>query len=153
MESQEFTPQDFHDPFLDGNEVIEKAIADYYQESSNDKLFAVVQAIYQRKHENGHFLIPVMTQETESGPEFTLHTIQTQDGQQWLVAFTSEAEFEKGQKSQVIGNFIDETIRMCMESSDAPGFIINPWGQSFLLNRDIMQFMLDTDARSNSNEN
>ena len=69
-------------------------------------------------------------------------------GQQWLVAFTAETEYEKGQKSQAIGNFIDEMIRMCMESSDAPGFIINPWGQSFLLTRDIMQFMLDTEAKN-----
>ena len=148
MDSQEYTDQDFHGPFLVGNDVIEKAVADYYADTSNEKLFGVVQAIYQRMHENGHFLIPVMTQETESGPEFTLHTIQTQDGQQWLVAFTAETEYEKGQKSQVIGNFIDEIIRMCMESSDAPGFIINPWGQPFLLTRDIMQFMLDSDAKN-----
>ena len=148
MECQEITPQELHDPFLDGNNIIEKAIADYYADFSNEKLFGVVQTIYQRMHENGHFLIPVLTQETDSGPEFTLHTIQTQDGLQWLAAFTSEEEFEKGQKSQIIGNFIDEMIRMCMESSDAPGFIINPWGQSFLLTRDIMQFMLDTDAKN-----
>lgn len=148
MDEQNITEQEFHDPFLDGNVVIENAIAEYYQENSNEKLFAVVQSIYQRMHEDGHFLIPVMTQEAETGPEFTLHTIQTQDGQQWLVAFTSEDEFHKGQKSQIIGNFIDEMIRMCMESSDAPGFIINPWGQSFLLTRDIMQFMLDTDAKN-----
>lgn len=144
----EMNQQAFHDPFLDGNEIIEEAIANYYEDPSNNNLFFVVQAIYQRKNTDGHFLFPVMTQETDHGPEFIFHTIQTKDGQQWLAAFTSEEEFQKGQKSEIVGNFIDSMIKMCMDS-EAPGFILNPWGKSFLLTRDLMQFMLDNDEKAN----
>ena len=94
----------FHDPFLDGNALIEAAVHAYHAEATKERRSAVLEAIRQRMHEDGHFMIPVLA--SENGTEFTFRTIQTKDGNEWLVAFTSPKEYGKGQPSQIISNFI-----------------------------------------------
>ena len=48
------------DLFLDGNEIITKAIAEYYENSSREKLNGVFEAIRTRMHEDGHFIFPIL---------------------------------------------------------------------------------------------
>ena len=133
-----------HDMFLNGNELIETAIADYYAEDSKEKLVAVLDAIRQRMHEDGHFIIPVIVNADDEN-QFTFRTIQTNDGKEWLVVFTSHEEYEKGENSAVISHFIDSTLRFCLQT-EATGYIINPWGQSFLLTGELIQTIIDADG-------
>ena len=133
---------EFHNPFLDGNELIEDAISAYHADATKENLCAVLEAIRTRMHQDGHFMIPVIT--SENGSEFTFRTVQTKDGKEWLVAFTSPAEHAKGQPSQIISNFIDATLKGCMDVG-APGFIINPWGQSFMLITELIDMILKAD--------
>ena len=90
----------FHDPFLDGNGLIEQAICAFHAEPTKERLSAVLEAIRQRMHEDGHFMVPVIA--SEDGTEFAFRTVQTNDGKEWLVAFTSPSEFQKGQPSQIL---------------------------------------------------
>jgi len=69
----------FHDVFLDGNDLIENAIAAYYADASEEKPAAVLYAIRQRMHEDGHFIISVIVNEDDEN-QFTFRTIQTNDG-------------------------------------------------------------------------
>ena len=133
-----------HDMFLDGNDLIEDAIAEYYTEDSKEKLVAVLDAIRQRMHEDGHFIIPVIVNE-EDGNQFTFRTIQTNDQKLWHVVFTSQDEFEKGENSAVISHFIDSTLQFCLQT-EATGYIINPWGQSFLLTKELIQMIYEADG-------
>ena len=50
---------DFHDTFLDGNELIEAAIERYYSDNSTENLSAVLETIRQRMHEDGHYFSSV----------------------------------------------------------------------------------------------
>ena len=127
------------DSFLAGNSIIEESIGNYYQENSQDNLYGVVSAILYRMHANGHFLIPAVTQ--EDGTLFELHHIQSNDGKVWLVVFTSQEEYEKGQKTSVISYFIDAFLVMCKDMPEE-GIVINPWGQSFLLTKDLITLLL-----------
>ena len=127
------------DAFLTGNNIIEEAISKYYQENSQDNLYGVVSAILYRMHANAHFLIPAITQ--EGGTSFELHHIQSNDGKMWLAVFTSQEEYEKGQKTFVISYFIDAFLEMCAGMSEE-GIVINPWGQSFLLTKDLINLLL-----------
>ena len=139
----EQTKPAFHDPFLEGNELIEDAISAYHADATKENLCAVLEAIRTRMHQDGHFMIPVIT--SEDGREFTFRTVQTNDGKDWLVAFTSPAEHAKGQPSQIVSNFIDATLKGCMDAG-APGFIINPWGQSFMLTIELADMILKADG-------
>lgn len=69
----------FQDPFLNGNELIENAICKYYDDSSKDNLVAVLDAIRNRMHADGHFIFPVITDENDEN-SFAFRSIQTKDG-------------------------------------------------------------------------
>ena len=81
-----------YDEFLDGNIVIEEAISAFYENATEERLSAVLEAIRERMHEDGHFMIPVIV--SEDGNEFAFRTVHAKDGNAWPVAFTSPAEYE-----------------------------------------------------------
>ena len=134
---------EFHDFFLDGNERIEQAIRAFHAGATKERLSDVLEAIRQRMHEDGHFMIPVTS--AQIGEEFTFRTVQSKDGKVWSVVFTSPAEYEKGPSSSIISNFIDATFRLCLES-ESTGFIINPWGESFTLTRELIDMIIKADG-------
>ena len=88
-------------------------------------------------------MIPVIMY--ENGREFTFRTLDTTDGKQWLVVFTSPQEYEKGERSQILSNFIDTTLKACIDT-EGTGFIINPWSQSFMLTSELIQLMFKADG-------
>ena len=122
---------EFHNSFLDGNEMIESAISQFYSENSEENLIGILESIRQRMHADGHFVFPVLVDE-EDPNSFSFRTLQTGDDKSWQAAFTSQEELEKGEPSAVISNFIDSSLKACLDS-DFEGIVINPWGQSFTL--------------------
>jgi hypothetical protein len=72
---------------------------------------------------------------------FKLHHIQTNDGKLWLAAFTSDEEYRKGEAVSVISNFIGPVLDGCADMAEE-GIILNPWGQSFLLTKDLIRLLL-----------
>ena len=139
----------FHDSSLDGNEIIEQAIAAYYEDSTEDTLKAVLEAVHRRISEGGHFIFPAAV--AENGTDFGLRSVQGEDGRDWLAAFTSPAEFEKGELSQILSSFIGSTLQACRDSGFS-GMVINPWGRSFALDDDLIDLLLATDAPPRTEE-
>ena len=131
------------DMFLDGNEKIEAAIAVYHAKSTRENLVAVLDVIRQRMHEDGHFIFPISVDEDDEY-SFSFRTVDIGDGKVWHAAFTSQEEYEKGEESRGISNFIDGTLKLLLES-EADGFIINPWGLSFLLSKELADMIIKAD--------
>ena len=157
----------YEDPFLTGNRTIEEAIDRYYADPGKENLIAVLESIRIRMHEDGHFIIPVIPPEQQLAEmidvehvkvgdvvtaqedlHFRLHHLQTNDGKVWLAAFTSREEFEKGEQVSVISNFIDTTLKGLRNMNEA-GIIINPWGSSFLLTKELVDLILIADRPEN----
>lgn len=134
----------FHESFRDENGLIEAAINTYYEDSSKDNLVAVLDAIRQRMHADGHFIHPVIVNE-ENKNEFAFSILTTKDGMAWNVAFTSQAEYEKRETGRAISQFIDTSMKQCL-GSKINGFIINPWSQSFLLTKELMEMIFKADG-------
>ncbi len=137
---EKLTSTTFHDPFLDGNEIIEEAILNYYNNTVRENLVAVLEAIIKRANENGHFIIPVESVEDDD-MSFTFRAIHANDGGLWQAAFTSQSEFEKGEPSRILSNFIDTTLEACLDFEEVEGFIINPWGRSFKLTKELIKII------------
>lgn len=133
----------FHDPFLAGNELIEEAIDRFYMDSCKKSLVGVLEAIRQRMHADGHLLFPVVS--SDDGKSFAFRTVQMKDGKEWVAAFTSPAEHEKGEPSEIVSNFIDIMLKEAL-TSDHSGFIINPWGKSFMLAKELIQMIFKADG-------
>ena len=135
---------EFNDPFLEGNEQIEAAIDAFHADRNQDTMIDVLEAIRDRMHADGHFIFPVIVDENDD-TRFAFRTLQTGDGKIWNAVFTSKAEYEKGEESQIISNFIDQSLRFCLES-DMEGFIINPWGRSFMLAKEMIDMIFKADG-------
>ena len=143
--SENGTPE-FQDPFLEGNEAIEDAIARFYANKDEEHFWTILDSVRTRMHEDGHFIIPVRFDEEEPG-NFTFQGLTDKDGKLWHAAFTSQEEFEKGAKSEALSFFIDKTLETCCTPDyEAEGFIINPWGQSFMLTKDIAEKIIQADG-------
>lgn len=135
---------EYHDTFLDGNELIVEAIENYRTTSSEENLIAILETIRQRMHADGHFILPVLFNE-EDRTQFAFRTLQTNDGKVWNVAFTSQDEFEKGSPSQILSYFIDSSLKFSLDS-EAEGFVINPWSHSFLLTNELIRMIFKADG-------
>ena len=144
FEKQSEQKEEFHNSFLDGNELIEEAIANFYKENNQETFINILETIRHRMHADGHFIFPVLTDEND--PErFAFCTIQSNDGKVWQAAFTSQEEFEKGEKATVISYFIDSALKSCLYTDNA-GIIINPWGQAFLLEKGLIEDIFRADG-------
>jgi ADP-ribosylglycohydrolase len=135
---------EFHDMFLEGNDIIDDAISRYHDDGSEENLAAVLDAIRERMHADGHFIFPVIRDE-EDANRFEFRAIKTNDGKLWHAAFTNRAESEKGAPSEVLSFFIDWTLKGTQED-DVAGIIINPWGQSFRLTKEHIGKMIEADG-------
>ena len=165
--SREHGHDTFPDDTLTGNVIIEDAIARYYEKGDRESLIGVLDAILQRMKADGHFMIPVIppqamaemidvehvrvgdTATNEEDLHFKLHHIQTNDGKMWLVAFTSDEEYRKGEATSIISNFIDSMLEGCADMAEE-GIILNPWGQSFLLTKDLIQLILQVNEEGST---
>lgn len=155
-----------HDAALDGNNTIEEAIEHYHTNQSKENLVAVLEMIRRRMHEDGYLMIPVIPPQAafnmvdlahvRAGDtvtcgedlHFKMHHIATKDGNEWLVAFTSREEYEKGESVSVISYSIGGYLKGCKDMAEA-GIIINPWGNSFLLTKNMVRLILDADKPEN----
>ena len=135
---------EYHDTFLDGNELIEAAIDRYCKERSKENQIAVLDTIRQRMHADGHFIFPVLVH-GEDEDTFSFRTVQTKNGKIWNVAFTSHEEYEKGRPTHVVSNFIEFSLKFCLESPEA-GFVINPWGKPFFLTKELIEIIIEADG-------
>ncbi|MCR5782904.1 MAG: SseB family protein [Clostridia bacterium] len=70
---------------------------------------------------------------------------QTKDGKIWNAAFTHQAEYEKCESSRLLSCFIDSSMKFCLDS-ETDGFVINPWGKSFMLTKDLIGMIFKADG-------
>ena len=144
QKSEEEAEKSFMSSFHAGNSIIESAIDAFYQERTPESVIGILEAIRQQMHADGHFIVPVFPNET--GDEFTFCTLKGRDGVPMFVAFTSQEEFEKGQRTEVISHFIDMLLKAVIDNN-GNGFIINPWGQSFMLTRELIEIIFNEDEK------
>ena len=134
------------DPFLEGNVMIETMIEQYQKDENVDTLRAIVEIIRVQIQMDGHFLIPVQIERGEQ-TKFHFKTLRVEDGEDWAVAFTSQEEFRKGPKTEILSIFIDQALKIC-NGMDVPGLLINPFGQLFALTKDLIELILQEEAES-----
>ena len=126
--------------FLIGNEIIETAIAAFTADPCEDTALAVVRTLQQRMNQDGHLLIPVLL--SEGGQSYQLRPLEYDGGAVYMVAFTSEAELEKGGPTNILSHFIDIYFDVVLDFEDAQGLVIKPFGQPFFLQKDLLAAVL-----------
>ena len=158
------TDRIMNDSYLDGNDVIEVAINIFYKDSSKDNLVKLLEAIRNRMNNDGHLILPVETPQAavdmldlkhikagdvvtaKEDLHFRIRQLETKDGRQWLVAFTNQKEMQKGESSSVISNFMDQFLNAVLDM-DVAGVILNPWDKFFLLDKELIQIIIDANRQ------
>ena len=75
---------------------------------------------------------------------FLFKTVVLENESQPLVAFTSQEELRNApEESPVISNFMDVVFQHVLGEEPIPGVLLNPWGQSFYLSRELLQMVLE----------
>ena len=126
--------------FLIGNEIIDSAIAAFTAAPGEESALAVVHALQQRMQQDGHLLIPVLL--SEGGQSYQLRPLEYDNGAVYMVAFTSESELEKGGPTNILSHFIDVYLDVILDFEEANGLVINPFGQPFFLQKDLIATIL-----------
>ena len=134
---------------------LEAAIAEMTAAPSREHLLAILDAIRLGICEDFSLLIPVElpadgalhsgdTVELHEGMEFTMRKLQLKDERQALVAFTSQAEADKGSATSVLRTPAGAFLSAVLAMEDIAGVIIDPWGDLFfMLDRELIKPVLE----------
>lgn len=126
------------DEALNGNEKIEEYIGILQKEPSEEMLAVTLTAVRRRVKEHGQVIVPV---EGTVGENFQVQTIQLDNGEQWLSAFTSFEEELKGSQP-VMSTFLadlGQLLDMALESEQVLGLILNPWNRTLMLDKNLIR--------------
>ena len=134
--------KDLTNESLQGNKKIETAIAALQQETTEEMLAHVLTIIRRSMKENKQLIIAV--EPPKGDGKINLQTIQTNDGKQWLAAFTSFDEELKG-SDKIMSTFtaeIDKIFLTALQEPSIEGVIINPWNRTIMLNKSLINIIL-----------
>ena len=133
---------EFEDATLIGNDIIEKAIHEFYQEQTEHRFMGICMAVRNRIAQDGHLLFPVDMGVDEDGCQtFEFKNLEL-EGQPVMVAFTSVEEKEKGPQAGGLSTFIDSTLEALLQMDEIAGLLINPWGESICLGKEDIALIL-----------
>lgn len=123
---------------LVGNVNIKDAIEKIIENPNDNTAEDFALTLVERMLDFGQFIVPIET--CADDPEsFLYKTIVNDDGTVFLPAFTDEEEFDKGPEAEKFYHFIDALFEEVLEFKDAEGVVINPWGDSFELSKDLLE--------------
>jgi len=132
--------------FLDKNYMIKEAIHTFKENPTGETYGAIIEAISNHIMADRHLLIPVWIPEEndEVSPSYCFHQLHTEDGYDYLVAFTDEEEVNKGPECGILSNFSDVFFDAVFASEHVSGFILNPWSEeSFTFPKTTMQLIIN----------
>lgn len=156
-------------PSLDGNVVIESAVAEFNADKSKENYINVLEAIRLRIRDKANIIVVGETPQnfldsidvenikagdtikSEEELHFRLETLHDDDGNTWLAAMTSETERDKGEYRGAITFFnyyLGDFLKYCGEIAEK-GVIINPWGEPFMLSKEAINMIFEVNKPKN----
>lgn len=132
--------------YLNGNERIEEAIHLLVEQTDQEHMMDALDVIRERMLEGGHLLIPVdrddQTVDEDGSPIYRLRTLSLEDDDAVLVAFTNENESRRSMDTQIISNYMEPFFQAVINSDQTSGLVINPWGESLYIPRELLEMVL-----------
>ena len=139
---------------LKGNTKITEAISVFTQEENHDKdhLQEVFHRILEEMKAGTCMLFAATPVPAEEGQEknqlrITMNILKTGDGKSYAIAYTSQEEQAKGKERQDVGNAVTMPIGKILEAAvqnpQIDGVVINPWGESFIVVRQVEEVLLN----------
>ena len=150
------------------NELIETAILDFYKQMNGDTFAGILNAIHVTMKNDGQFIIPVEAPDVffdmlnlnkiKVGDIVTatqdirmkLQRIQTDDGKEWLAAFTNMKEMLKGASTSTVTQPIEYFLEMILQMDGVEGVIINPWDNAFSFDKETIKLFFEASENNST---
>lgn len=129
---------------LEINQGIDDAIKQFAPDHSQENLQAIVNAVHTAIQAQGKFLVPITNPDAETGQEYMIRTTYNPEGKLYAVAFTNEAEVEKGAETATLLYDINTFLNVCLATERLEGLAFNPWGNVFYMPRSVIRLIQET---------
>lgn len=128
------------DEALKANEKIEEYIG-YLQKEPTEEMLSITLSEIRRGMNAGNRL--VVEVEPSVTDQFNLRTMELENGEVWIPAYTSFDEELKG-GSSVMSTFmvdIGQLFDVVLADGNVKGVVMNPWNRTLMLNRSLIQII------------
>ena len=150
---------------LNGNETIERAIAALNAAQSREKLIAVLEAIRVQMNRGVSFLVPVEVQQpaldrfdpaaatlgdivqAKKNLSLVIRKLKMDTGDEYLAAFTSPTEVEKGEATLTVTSLISVYLENTLHAEGTAGIVLDPWSEPFLLTKEMIGIILEVNKK------
>ena len=146
----------------DDNRRIKKALDAFYEHGNEENFMLLRDTLISRMREDGQMLTP-MRDENASGEGAQKHTkapkegfsynremhlvvdvVREQSGREWIPMFTDRDELGRGKRGICTNRPIQEVLTYALSDAKISGVVINPFGQSVVLNKELIENLLCT---------
>lgn len=149
-------------PRFNNNQYIKMAVEQIYEEQSDEAFYTLLHVLMKRMDEAGEAPTPMVDVNNVMGAmevenliagdavvldrdmRLQFDTMQDENGRQWFPIFTDEEEIAKGNTANIQMNVSLEVIlRNGVLSDRVAGVVINPFGQSFTIKKQVLEVLMD----------
>lgn len=125
---------------------LENAMAEYGKDRSSDNFGKVMDALFLFVKYGGQLLLPVQDMEDpdQTGKNKTgVRVLSLSENELGAAVFTSVEEAEKGERSELISSYSEIFFDNVKDSEEISAVILNPWNNPFVLEKELINELLD----------
>ena len=127
-------------------QTIEEAIHMFIYKPNNDTIVDVFEAIRHTMNQRKKFFVPIQFLE-EKKEEFSFGMMKDGKGQEFVVAFSNEKDFQKMQAPDKMEVDIEAFLHQVLNMEKIAGIVFNPVGESFVLGKPYIQMILEANRQ------
>lgn len=151
------------DESLSGNDLIENAISNLYENQNHESFIDVITAVCFRIMNDGQGWVPFVTVSGEMFPNLDVSTLQegdrltldqevrlrmdtvaAEDGIEWLYIFTNEEESHKKPVPNVVMEIpFRQILETGLHNDKVAGVVLNPFGKYFKADKKVIECIFD----------
>lgn len=139
------------------NRRIKRALDAFYELGNEENFGLLRDTLIQRMKEDGQALAPMRDENADQNAavgksvagskemHLVIDVVREQNGRQWIPMYTDEEEVAKGKKRGIcINRDIREILTYGLRDGQISGVVINPYGKSIVLNKDLIEMLLES---------
>ena len=125
-------------PYHGGAPAVEEAMRVWNESENDEDLEELLEIILKESSEGLKVIVPVAY---DDDGDIMFQLINDDDDDNWMTCFTNNSEKAKGESSSSVVMSMPEAIDRALGIENCDGLAINPWGDSVLLPREIIEAM------------
>ena len=131
-------------PYTTGYPEVEEAIHVWNESRDESQLDKVLKLLFSEMKKGMEGIMPVTLEGNVEHPEadqrvtYEPQLLELATGSSAMAAFTSGAEFTKGEPSATVTLPMKEIMQRCLDRDDCFGLVLNPWGEGMLLPKPLL---------------